>query len=227
VEPGEYLSSPLNLDYLSASLRLGQLLARNGCRRLVVAGTCFEYATQTAPLSEDSPTNPASLYAASKRALSIALTEYCRGTGMELAWLRFFYLYGPQEHPSRLVPSIIHALRQGRRAELTLGEQLRDFLHVADAASAVVASAGSTLTGPVNIGSGTAVTVRQVAAVLGRLLGRPDLIAIGARPYPKNESMHIVADNHRLCQTGWHPQYDLRSGLQDAANWWQAHTEIA
>ena len=57
-EPGVYLSSPLNIRYIGASLNLAMQLAEAGCRRLVVAGTCAEYDADYGYLSESSPTRP-------------------------------------------------------------------------------------------------------------------------------------------------------------------------
>ena len=58
---------------------------------------------------------------------------------LSTAWGRIFYLYGPGEYPSRLVPSVIGSLLHDEPARCTHGRQLRDYLHVADVASAFAA----------------------------------------------------------------------------------------
>src|ERR1051325_11284686 len=58
VEPGKYLQSPLNKDWVQASLRLARHLKDAGCRRFVAAGTCFEYITSDPPQRESTPTAP-------------------------------------------------------------------------------------------------------------------------------------------------------------------------
>jgi nucleoside-diphosphate-sugar epimerase len=213
VEPGKYLESPLNRDYVAASLRLAQMRFQ----RFVAAGTCFEYDQTTCRLTESSPTGPRSLYAASKLELLAAITKL----DLNFAWARFFYQYGPFEDPRRLMPAVINSLLAGKRVELTPGEQVRDFLHVADVASAVRAVAESDLTGVVNIGSGEPITVREIALKIAELTGRSDLVALGARPYAPNDPMHILADNARLRGTGWQPIYDLTTGLRDTIQWWR------
>ncbi len=214
VEPGQYLAAPHNLDYLCASLHLARSVEY---RRLVVAGTCFEYDHDVCPLTETSPTKPQSLYAASKLALGTVLQQFVPN----FAWLRFFYQYGPKEDPRRLMPAVIRSLLRGERMALTPGEQIRDFLHVEDVASAVRLVVESNLTGTVNVGSAEAVTVRQIAETIGEITGRSDLLAFGARPYPPGEPMRILADNTRLRQTGWQRRYDLPTGLRQTVVWWQ------
>ncbi len=103
------------------------------------------------PQSESTPTaHRPLLYAQSKLELFQALPS----VGIDFAWVRFFYQYGPYEDPRRLVPVVINLLRQGQEAKLVTGDRMRDYLHIEDVASAVCAVAQSKLTGAVNIGSG-------------------------------------------------------------------------
>jgi nucleoside-diphosphate-sugar epimerase len=211
--PGKYLAAPENRHCLDASRRLLRKL--NG--RAVFAGTCFEFDTTMGVLREDSPIRPSSLYAECKDALRREVEKRPNS-----AWVRFFYQYGPWEDERRLVPSVIRAVLRGEPARISPGEQRRDFLHVEDDATAVCAVAMSNLQGPVNIGSGTAPTVREIVTRIGDLGGRPDLIRLGEIPYYQGEPMLIVADNAKLRSTGWAPKYDLDRGLGHAFSWWQS-----
>ncbi|WP_421021629.1 NAD-dependent epimerase/dehydratase family protein, partial [Klebsiella pneumoniae] len=82
------------------------------------------------------------------------LTAYASQTGLSATWARLFFMYGPGEHPNRVTSSVILSLLQGKSAQCSHGMQIRDFLHVADVASALVTLLDSDVTGPVNIGSG-------------------------------------------------------------------------
>lgn len=218
VEPGKYLHSPLNKDWVEASLRLARTLKDGGCQRFVAAGTCFEYATSEPPQSESTPTAPSTLYVQSKLELFRALPSI----GIDFAWVRFFYQYGPYEDPRRLMPVVINLLRRGEVAKLVPGDRIRDYLHIEDVASAVCAVAQSKLTGAVNIGSGVRMTVRDIALKIGELLGRPDLIKLAALPWSPTEPMHLLADNTKLREgTNWKPRYDLEDGLRQTIEWWK------
>lgn len=221
-EPGRYLHSRENLRLVEASHRLAEALADHGCARLVGVGTNAEYDTSYGYLSERTPTAPGYLYSACKLGLSHSLAQLGLLTGMQVAWARLFYLYGPWEDPRRLVSSVARALLEGHEAPCSEGSQVRDFLHVADVAGALVAVLRSGLTGPVNVGSGEPVTVREVVTRLGAIVGRPELLRPGALAVKPGEPPFVCADNRRLREgTGWSPTFTLDAGLADTVRWWR------
>jgi len=212
-EPGKYLSSPDNVGLAHGTARFAAALAEAGCRRFVGVGTCFEYDTEAGYLSEKTRLAPAHVYSAAKVATYLLVRELTAGTAMSFAWARLFYLYGPHEHPNRLVPSVIGALLRGEEARVTPGGQVRDFLHVDDAAAALCAIARSEVTDAVNVGSGEPVTVATLVTKIGALLGREDLLRLGAREYSPGDPMFVCADNRKLRAIGWARKYTLDDGL--------------
>ena len=226
-EPGKYLASMENVRVLRDSAQLAARLAELGCRRFVGAGTCLEYDPSLGYLSETSLAAPQSPYAATKLALYHAL-EAIRGAGaMEFAWLRLFYLYGPWEDDRRLVPFVISSLLRNEVAKVTLGVQVRDFLHVRDVAAAVVAVVEADVYGPVNVGSGEPVTVRDVITEIGALLGAREQVAFGAVEPRTGDPKFMCANNDRLVtNTDWLPSYSLREGLADTVEWWRRHLSL-
>ncbi|BCU13781.1 NAD-dependent epimerase/dehydratase family protein [Microcystis aeruginosa] len=225
--PGKYLNSQENLDSIQASINLLSQLAELGCKRFVGIGTCFEYDLSLGYLSESSLTKPITLYAATKVALSTILQQFAQITEMEVAWIRLFYQYGPMEDERRLIPGIISSLLRDEVVKTTKGEQIRDFLHIEDVASAIWAVAKSNVSGVVNVGSGQPVTVGQIALELGNLLGKPDLIHLGALPYRPNDPMFICANNELLRKkTDWTQKYNLTTGLKNTIKWYKDHLNI-
>jgi len=228
-EYGEYWEAPENLDWVAASLTLARAFLDQGGRRMVVAGSCAEYGPSGEDPCETStciegvtPCDPTTLYGISKHALHTLISAFNTRARMSEAWARIFFLYGPDEDPRRLVASVIRALLSGESAECTHGEQVRDFLHVADAGSALAALVDSGVEGPVNVASGNAVPLRGLMHMLGQHLGRGDLIRLGARPAPQNEPPILVADTRRLNdEVGWEPAMDLETGLEATVAWWR------
>ncbi len=221
-EPGKYLHSDRNVDWVGASVHLAWILAKNGCKRMVGLGTCFEYDLAQGILSEASPLKPASLYAASKLAAGRGIESMASALDMSFAWARLFYLYGPGEDPRRLVPSVITSLLEGREAKTTRGEQIRDYLHVRDVARALWEIVQSDLQGPVNIGSGQKHSVAEIVTEIAGSIGREDLLKRGALPYREGDPEVVLADNRRLLnETSWWPQYSLREGIRDTVEWWR------
>ncbi len=90
------------------------------------------------------------------------------------------FLYGPYEYPTRLVPSVIQSLLKDEPAQCTHGNQIRDFLYVADVADAFVAILDSDVNGIINIGSGKPVSVKELVIQIARLLGKEKDIRLGA-----------------------------------------------
>jgi nucleoside-diphosphate-sugar epimerase len=222
----DYLDSPRNVDSLSATLRLALRLGAAGCQRFVGVGTCLEYGTSGAvPLTESSPLDPGRLYSACKVGAWHALRQVGRLTKMAVAWARLFYLYGPREDARRFVPSVVGALLEGRDAAVSPGGQVRDFLHVEDAAAALWAVTSSSVQGAVNVGSGQPVTVAHIARTLGTIVDRQDLVKLGALPYRPGDPMSVCADVRRLTEEcAWKPQSSLEAGLRRTVAWWRAQS---
>ncbi len=220
-EPGVFLNSPVNLGYLAASLKLAEGLARAGCKKLVVAGSFSEYDQELGYLSEATSLSPNTQYGAAKAALYQALRLWAGAVGMELVWPRIFSVYGPMEHEKRFVPAVIISTLRGEATKLTPGEQLRDYLHVQDAAEAVWHVTQAGINGPVNIGSGKPVAMGELARRIGELTGRSELIRLGDLPYRAGEAMFVCANVAKLAGTGWRAHYDLETGLKDTIEWWK------
>jgi len=181
-EPGQYLQSAKNIDCLTGSLQLAKGAAKAGVRRLIGIGTCFEYDLTGGVLSVETPLHPLTPYAGTKAAAFMALSQWLPAQGIEFAWCRLFYLYGQGEDTRRLVPYLRAKLEAGEPAELTSGNQIRDFLDVTQAGRMIAEVALSKQQGPINICSGTPITVRQLAEQVADEYDRRDLLKFGARP---------------------------------------------
>jgi nucleoside-diphosphate-sugar epimerase len=223
-EPGRYLRDiPANLASVYASVKLARALGDCGCRRLVCVGTCAEYGIPLPgePLDERAPVDPRTPYARAKAAYSMLAQDLATQAGMEFAWARLFFLYGPWEEPQRVVPAAILACLQDKHFPATAGAQVRDYLHVADAANGLSAVALSHLVGRVNVCSGQGVTLREVLQLVEKATGRQGLIGFGEVPYGPEEWMWMRGSNAALTALGWRPSFTLDSGIADTAGWWR------
>jgi dTDP-6-deoxy-L-talose 4-dehydrogenase (NAD+) len=181
-EPGEYLQSRQNMDCLVGSLNFAKGAVIAGVNRFVGIGTCFEYDLSTGVLSTETPLNPSTPYAGAKAALFTGLSQLLPARLVEFAWCRLFYLYGEGDDERRLVPYLHKQLAKGEEVELTSGKQIRDFLDVSEAGRVIADVALCGESGPINVCSGTPITVRQLAEQIADIYGRRDLLRFGARP---------------------------------------------
>lgn len=225
--PGKYWTSLENFRWVQASLDLLQTFVLHGGHRAVMAGTCAEYDWKYGYCSEQiTPLLPATLYGTCKHSLQVMLDAFSRQTGLSSAWARVFFLYGPHEHPGRLVPSVICSLLRAKEFHCHNGNQIRDFLYVEDVASAFVALLFNNSQGVVNIGSGNPVSLREVVGKIGEKIGQSDLISFEKTTVFPGEPPFLVADNLRLKQeTSWNAQYNLDKGLDKTIQWWKEQME--
>jgi nucleoside-diphosphate-sugar epimerase len=234
--PGVYWNSAENFRWLAASERLLRSFLAHGGSRVLMAGSCAEYDWSRAEVCDElsSPlantkaappndaTAAASPYASCKIALQGILADLGRREHLSTAWGRIFFQFGPHEHPDRLVPSVICNLLLNREAPCSHGRQIRSFLHVADVGEAFAAVLDSALEGPVNIGSDERVALADLVLRIGRQIGRPELLRLGARPAPPQEPPLLVPEIRRLRdEARWRPRFTLNEALSDTIAWWR------
>jgi len=248
--PGVYWNSEENFRWLAASERLLRSFHSHGGSRVMMAGSCAEYdwsrvevcdellsplattkaaipngtaaALPEAAATRNGAAAPVTRYAACKIALQAILADFGRREHLSTAWGRIFFQFGPHEHPDRLVPSVICNLLLNREAPCSHGRQVRSFLHVADVGEAFAAVLDSELEGPVNIGSDERVSLADLVDRIGRQIGRPELLRLGARPAPPQEPSLLVPEIHRLRdEARWRPRFTLNEALSDTIAWWR------
>jgi nucleoside-diphosphate-sugar epimerase len=99
---------------------------------------------------------------------------------------------------------------------------VRDFLYVEDVGDALAALLDSDVAGPVNIGSGVPVSVKDLVMCIAARLGRPDLVRLDVLPTRPDEPTRLVADVRRLTdEVRWRPARDLGEGVDRSIAWWR------
>ena len=169
---------------------IGTANVLEACRDLtldafVYAGTCFEYAGGTARCREDAWPAPVNAYAASKTAGWVLAQFYERAHDIPVVGVRPFQVYGPQEAPNRLVPSVILSALRGQDVRVSEGKQVRDFIFVEDVVAGFMRAAACRQArgAIVNLGTGQGVAVRAVIEKLIEVLGTPVPVMYGAVAY--------------------------------------------
>lgn len=226
VVPGKLITAPENFSWVRASMELVHEFQAHGGKRLTICGSGYEYDWSYGYCSEAlTPAVPNTVYGSCKHALNVLVQSFAGQMGFSSAWGRVFFLYGPNEHPQRLVSSVILSLLKGEPAKCSHGRQIRDYMHVQDVADGMVGVLDSDVTGSVNVCSGQATTLREIVLTIGRILERPDLIQLGAIPARANDTPLVVGENLRLLnEVGWKQRYDLESGLRQTIEWWRMQT---
>ena len=188
--------------------------AQAGVRRLVFASSREVYGEpESIPVPESAPLDAKNVYGASK----VAGEAYCHvwqsTTGLECQILRFANIYGPRDR-DRVIPIWLERASRGQPLELYGGEQVIDFVWVGTAVRALLAAAGSQLSDPINVGSGTGVTLPHLGhRILEETGSASKLKILPARPV---EVVRFVADVGRMRRVlGLTPEPDALAHLSE------------
>ncbi|WP_027909467.1 NAD-dependent epimerase/dehydratase family protein [Pseudomonas sp. URMO17WK12:I4] len=208
------------------TLNICEAMREHGVRRVVFASSAAVYGNNGEGVAIDEATAKAPLtpYASDKLASEHYLEFYARQHGLEPAIFRFFNVFGPRQDPSSPYSGVISIFTQRAQQGLPIsvfgdGEQTRDFFYVADLVELLLQAldAGQAPAGAVNVGWNQAVSLKELLAQIGDLLGGlPEVTHLDARA---GDIRHSRADNDRLAREYQLPmQTSLRDGLAALLN---------
>jgi nucleoside-diphosphate-sugar epimerase len=206
-----------NLDWLAASVRLARAFFESGGTHVLVTGSCFEYDPRSGRCIEGTTSlDSLLLYGECKNALRHMVNGIARLHAADVTWARIFFTYGPDEHPTRFVRSLVRSMLLGEPAAMSHGRQIRDFVYVRDVAQAIETMLRQRPAGEYNVASGQPVTLARIAEEVARQIGRPDLLQVGARKALAWEPpvfLGSVARTEQVC--GWRATTTLADGLAE------------
>lgn len=214
-EHGKFWSAPENTQWLASSKNLITQAIEHGCQRFIGAGTCAEYAWgESDILSEDSALTPDSLYGQCKNELRQFLQQSAEEHSIGCVWGRVFFPYGPGESPQKIIPSLIAAFKGEREPFGINANVARDFIDVSDVGSAFSALLSSTDNGAFNIGSGSGITLSELATTIARQMDADPNIILNLKPGKLDPVPAIIANTNRLRSLGWQAKNPLEDGLR-------------
>lgn len=178
---------------------------------------------KTMPIAEDHPQDPDSPYGVSKLAAEKACLAYNRLYGMRNISLRYFNVYGVRQRYDEygnVIPIFAHRLMRGD--DLVIfgdGEQTRDFVNVRDVAAAnVAAGLSKAARGAFNLGSGSRISINELARIMIELSGAPSRIAHGP-PRPGDVRDSLADTSAARAAFGFEPTVGLEEGLVEYLQW--------
>lgn len=179
-----------------------------------------------APICESDPLQPVSPYGVHKKIAEELCASYASNFGLRVSIIRFFSIYGSGLRKQLLWEACrrVAAAGQGEVEFFGTGSEMRDWLHVQDAAALVYTVGNAAEAGlVVNGGCGTSVPVRDVLTmVAGEFGGRVRITFNGL--VREGDPKHFYADTTSALGLGWVPRVTLREGVSDYAAWF--HKEI-
>jgi GDP-L-fucose synthase len=215
---------------------------RSGVSKLLYLGSsCIYPKFAPQPIPESAlltgslePTNEA--YAIAKIAGLKLCEAYRRQYGADFISAMPTNLYGPGDNydlaKSHVIPAMLRKVHEAKRsgaAEIVIwgsGTPRREFLHVDDAASALVHLMKVYSDAEhVNVGTGADITIMELAKLVCEVVGFEG--AIVTDPSKPDGTPRKLLDVSKLRATGWRPQYELREGLMESYRWFQSNEATA
>ena len=222
--PIHYQFDPVQTTKTSVHGAINMLgLARRTRAKIFQASTSEVYGDPTChPQPEEywgnvNPVGPRSCYDEGKRCAETLFFDYFRQHRLRIKVARIFNTYGPRMHPNdgRVVSNFIVSALRGR--PITLygdGSQTRSFCYVDDMIAGFLAlmSASDEITGPINIGNPSEITIRELAETILEMTGSRSRIE--HRPLPENDPLQRKPDISRAeALLHWTPGVPLKNGL--------------
>jgi UDP-glucose 4-epimerase len=212
----------------SATLQLLKLSQTAGVGRFIYVSSSEVYGTaRTVPMTEDHPTIPHTVYGASKLAGECYTRAFHDTYRCPTVVIRPFNSYGPRCHhegdSGEVIPKFLLRCLAGRPMVIFGdGRQTRDFTFVADTARGILEAglAVNTVGKTINIGSGSEITIKDLAHEVAQVVGRarPEIVWESPRP---GDVLRLYADSSAAKKwIGFETKVTLREGLTRLKDWY-------
>jgi dTDP-glucose 4,6-dehydratase len=209
------------------TLNVLEACRREPVRRLVHTSTSEVYGTALrVPIDEEHPLNAQSPYAATKIAADQLALSFRRSFETPVVVARPFNTYGPRQSARAVIPTLITQALALESVELGSTHPTRDFLYVEDLARGFMrcAEADGVEGEVINLGTGTEISIAELAETVFRLVGRESALTYSeerARP-EKSEVERLLADVSKAKRLlDWEPEVSLEEGLRRTIEWFE------
>jgi len=238
--PGRFFFANMAMALnLIEQARLDGLVDRGGT--FVQVGTICSYPKFTpVPFREEDlwngyPEETNAPYGIAKKAAGEMLAAYRRQYGLKGAYVLPVNLYGPHDNfdpeNSHVIPALIRKCVEARRRGddrivcWGTGSPSREFLYVDDVAEAIVRAAERLEDPePINLGSGSEVTIRDLVDLVARLSGFTGTIEWDTSK-PDGQPRRCLDTSRAERLLGWRATTSLEEGLRRTIQWYEQHTQ--
>ncbi len=201
---------------LIGGLNLISALGEAGCRKIIAIGSCFEYGNVIGKISEEQCIRPHNAFSAAKHSLHIMGRQIAHEKDMAFVWLRPFYIYGPGQRKSSVIPFIIDAAKNNLPPILKTPLMRNDFVYTGDVAAAILDAVKNGKDGGIyNIGSGKPIPIKKIAEIIyTELAGREGWLRVKTLFRGASSGgfyADLAAARHDL---GWRPKTTLKAGIK-------------
>lgn len=234
IEAGESVKNPQAFidTNITGSLNVLEAMRQNEIKTLVFSSTAAVYGEPSSiPITEENATIPINPYGVTKLTLEGLLSSYVHSHQMTGIALRYFNLYGPEEHhqpETHAIPRFVSQIYH--EEEVTVwgqGEHQRDFIHVADIVSAHLAALELAEKEPtqfhyMNLSTEQPTSVMEIIEKIGTIMEKEPKITYF--PPRAGDPLVLYADASKAKQKlGWEAEIDIDQGLKQTVDYFITH----
>lgn len=187
-------------------------------RAFVRAGTLAEYGDAPTPHAEDMRGVPSTVYGVCALSGTRMLEVIDKALPYRIANARLALIYGWRQTPAFLIPLMVDRFLRGEPVVVNDPDAVRDLIHVNDVCDALIALAGTDnpTPGPINIGSGEAISMREAAETILEVAGaRRDLLRFGDPSLTTGSRRLEMTTDRAALLVGWRAKIGFRDGIRD------------
>ena len=203
-----------------------------GIKKLVHLSSSEVYGTAVeVPIKENHRLQGQSPYSATKIAADKLAESFYLSFGLPVAIARPFNTFGPRQSARAIIPTIITQALSEDKVIIGNDKPTRDLNYVSNTVDGLIQTASSekSIGEVINFGSGTEISIRDLADRIVSLLGKDIEIRQDKKRFrpDKSEVMRLVADNSKAKKLlGWKPKVSLEEGLTRTIKWVSGHLDL-
>jgi dolichol-phosphate mannosyltransferase len=201
-----------------------EIVAEQSGITFIHAGSSSEYGLNASAPAEDALAEPNSHYAVSKLGAAAMLRYFGRVRQVRCCNLRLYSVYGPEEDPARLIPTLLRASIRGQLPPFVDPDIARDFIHVDDVVHAFISAATNLMQEdwgtPFNIGTGVETRICDLAETARKIFGVSAEPQYGTLQRRNWDVVHWRADTRRAAaRLDFRASIPLGLGLRRTRDW--------
>lgn len=207
--------SKINLDN---SINLIDVLFKDtACKKLIVSGSCLEYGKTKGICMETENGDPSLFFSWAKIALYYYANLMAKNNGRLVIWFRMFYVYGPGQRKTSLIPSLVSSFRKRKLPKINNPFNANDFVYIEDVAEAFNIAVSNVIpSGIYNLGSGLPTKVIDICEIIERqVTGNSDITDFLRKNTNNEQKVNFWADTNKSREVlGWEYKTTIEEGIK-------------
>jgi dTDP-glucose 4,6-dehydratase len=184
------------------------------------------YGNCVGTVTEDTPDNPSTPYAASKSAADMLIGAYQKQYGFPAMYIRATNVYGARQQLFKIIPRTAILLKRGQRIQLHGGGvAVKSYIHIRDVSRGELAVLhGGEVGQRYHLSPDGGVAVRDVVNAICKQMGRrfEDSVAMAAER-PGQDAAYVISSEKARHAFGWRPEMTFQDGIADVIAWIEAN----